>query len=517
LGTVSAAGVVPLTDGPGNDTEAAWSPDGQRVAFQSDRRGTPGLYVLEVATRRVTPLVEGPGLAQFPAWSPDGKSVVYCAADFTRTALEGLKHGYNLFLVPASGGVPRRLTAGLYHDSCPVFAPDGRHVWFSSDREAAKGDNVASLFRVPVDGGQPTLVLRQAGHDRAVVQPTFSPDGRWMAFGRLSGFRDNWHVRLARVGQLDEGYPLSEAQASFYAPRWSPSGTLLACTGFQPGDRGWSVYLLDARSGARQRVDCGPGNSRSPAWSPDGRQLVFENNRSGRYKLYRIDAPRFSPPAPATVSSDGVVLHYTFAQRPDKTVKDLSPAGNVGQVHGQPEWQVGAVRMGVPGSSVATAGLQGFDFGTGAFAVCATVKLVQPCRLAMIATGEYPGNPLGWQLYVADDHRVYFNSRTVGREYRGARAEEPLTLGRPVSLVGVRDADGAVRLYVDGVLQRYTATGADYDYGRPRQVRVGTDRNGNLAFPGWIYEVRVLRRLPTAAEQQGDALARWWADAAAGR
>jgi hypothetical protein len=511
---VAAAPPMLLTEGPGNDTEAVWSPDGRRVAFQSDRRGKPGLYVLEVATRRVTPLVEGPGYAQFPAWSPDGESIVYGYARFTKTAFEGVENGYNLFLVPAGGGTPRPLTAGPYHDSCPVFCRDGKQVWFSSDREAPKGNNVASLFRVPVDGGKPTLVLRQEGHDRAIVQTTFSPDGRWVAFGRLNGFRDNWHVRLTRADRLDEGYPLTDAQGSFYAPRWSPKANLLACTGFQVGDAGWNVYLLDPRSGRRLRVDCGPGNSRSPAWSPNGRQLVFENNRSGKYKLYRIDAPQLPPPQkPASAAPAGaVVLHYSFAERPGPTVADRSPAGNAGQMHGKPVWEAGAVRLDAAGTSIAIPAAKGFDFGVGPFTVRAIVRLAQECRFAMIAMGEYPGNTLGWQLYLADDHRVYFNSRTSALGYCGARSDEPLSLGRPVTLVGLRDAAGNVRLYVDGALQRMTSAGADCAYGVPKQVRIGTRLDGTAAFPGWIYDVRVLARAPTADELCGDSLARWWAD-----
>jgi Tol biopolymer transport system component len=504
---------VALTSGPGNDTEAVWSPDGKQIAFQSDRGGNLGLYVSAVASGRVRTLVAGPGHAATPAWSPDGKWIAYTYAHFTKTALEGLENGYNVFLVPAVGGTARRLTRGPYHDACPQFSRDGREVWFSSDRDAAKGENVASLFRVAIAGGEPTLVRRQAGHDRAIIQPTFSSDGGWIAFGRLNGFRDNWHLNLARADRLDDGFSLTDARGSFYAPRFSPTGSLLACTGFQVGDPGWGVYLVDARSRHRLRVDCGPGNSRSPAWSPDGRQLVLENNRSGQYKLYRVDVPAFPLVIENATKSgvvEGAVLQFSFRERPGTTVADHSRAGNAGQVRGHAEWNSGAVRLDTPGTSIAVPAARGFDFGTGPFAVRATVKLPAECRLAMIATGEYPGNALGWQLYVGDDHRVYFNSRDVKLVYRGARSDEPLALGRPVTLVGVREADGAVRLYVDGVLQRSSAPGADYAYGQPKQVRIGTARDGGAAFPGWIYEVLVLRRTPTEEEQRGDSLARFW-------
>jgi Tol biopolymer transport system component len=54
-----AGAVQPLTSGPGNDTEAAWSPDGRKIAFQSDRAGTAGLYVLDLRTSHVTCLEIG--------------------------------------------------------------------------------------------------------------------------------------------------------------------------------------------------------------------------------------------------------------------------------------------------------------------------------------------------------------------------------------------------------------------------------------------------------------------------
>lgn len=512
---LAATEPIPLTHGPGNDTEAAWSPDGAKIAFQSDRKGTMGLYVLDLAADRVDPLREGPGQASFPAWSPDGKSVAYCYAHFTRTALEGLDNGYNVFLVPAGGGKPRQLTRGPYHDSCPAFSADGKTIWFSSDRGATKGSNATSLYRVSVEGGEPALVLRQEGNDQAIVQPTFSAAGRWVAFGRINGFRDNWRLRLARADRIDAGYPLGDSQSSFYGPRFSPAGPVLACTGFQLGDPGWCVYLWDARSGRRQRVDCGAGSSRSPAWSPDGHELVFENNRSGQYRLYRIEAPSLGPAmsrSAGPTSSEGLVLQFSFGERVGAAIVDQSPAKNIGRVIGAPVWDGGAVRLDNPAASITIQEPKGFDFGARPFAVRAAVKASAECRFGMIAIGQYPGNPLGWQLYVTDNRRVFFNSRSADLTYRGAYSDEPLPVGRPVTLTGVRDAAGQVRLYVDGLLQRSTCPGADYAYGRPMQVRVGAKHDGSAPFPGAIYEVTVFRRVPTPEEARGDGLERFWAE-----
>lgn len=503
-----------LTAGPGADTEAAWSPDGQKIVFVSDRGGTHGLYLLEVTTNRITPLVQGPGHASSPAWSPDAKWIVYSYAHFTKTAMEGQPDGYNLFVVPVGGGSPRRLTSGRFHDTCPTVTPDGKRVWFSSERgNTSKTGTAISFYCVPWEGGDSTPVLPQQGDDRAVVQATFSPDGRTVAFGRINSFYNNWRVGLAQTGQPESGYLLSDALSSFYAPRWSPVGDRLACTGFQVGDPGWQVYLIDARCGRRIRLDCGPGNSRNPAWSSDGRFLVFENNRSGQYKLYWLVAP--TPPAlpaePDSHTASGAILHFLFSKRPDRTVADSSPRGNAGQVQGQPAWSDGAVHMNKSTDCITVPDAKGCDFGPGPFSVRAVVKVSKGSGAAIIAMGEYPGNPLGWQLYLGDDYRVHFNSRGDGQAYRGAFSDDSIPLDRPVTLVGTRDASGRVHLYVDGVLQRRSAAGATCVYGRPAQVRIASQQGGKMLFPGWIYEVAVFNRPLTADEARGDGLSRLWA------
>lgn len=512
LAAASAGEPVALTTGPGNDTEAAWSPDARRIVFQSDRSGTLDLYLLDLETREVKPLVAGPGHACFPAWSPDGRWIVYAYAHFTTTAFERKGDGYNLFVVSAEGATPRRLTQGLHRDYAPTFTPDGKTIWFSSDRGRSKKDNAVGLYTIPVEGGEPVGVFCHEGQDRAAVQPTFSPDGRLLAFGLLSGFRDNWTVHLARADQPADRCPLTDAQGCFYGPRWSPTAARLACTGFAVGDAAWNVYLINPQTAGRLRVDTGPGNSRSPAWSPDGRQLVFENNRSGHYKLYCLEVPESSvspPPKPPAIAAESQVLGVSFAQRPGIAVLDQSPQANAIQVAGKPVWSEGAMSF-PPGSYLTLPKAQGFDFGPGPFSVRAVVTVPKDCRFAMICMGEYPGNRLGWQLYVNDQRQVMFNSRTTELIYRGARSVDPLPTDRPVTLIGVRDAEGQVRLYVDGALQPTTTQDAFYAYGSPVQVRIGSQHDGSACYPGAVREVTVYRRALSSDEIRSDSLARFW-------
>ena len=189
-----------------------------------------------------------------------------------------------------------------------------------------------------------------------MVEPCISSDGRMFACSRLRGFRDNWTVHLATVDDPADTFPLTDPQGAFYSPQWSPDGTTLACTGFEAGDPGWGLYLIDAHTAQRQRLDCGPGNSRSPAWSPDGRQLVFENNRTGSYKLYRTEVPSFPPPsepqAAIAESAGEEILHVSFADKPGETISDRSPEANSIDIHGQPTWSDGGLSFS-PGAFLA--------------------------------------------------------------------------------------------------------------------------------------------------------------------
>lgn len=210
LAWVAATGVrasepEQLTTGPGNDTEARYAPDGKTVVFQSDRTGTQDLYALDVTTKEIRPLTTTPGHACFPTFSRDGKWIVYSYAHFTRTALERQEHGYNLFVIPADGrGEARRLTGGLQRDYLAEFTPDGKNIYFASTRAADARYSGSlpptMLYSVPFAGGDPEPALqRNSGH---MVQPTFSPDGSYLAYGIIEGFDRLWQIRVSRLKRL---------------------------------------------------------------------------------------------------------------------------------------------------------------------------------------------------------------------------------------------------------------------------------------------------------------------------
>jgi len=479
--------IVPVTSGRGNDTEAVWSPDGKRIAFQTDRNGNAAIAVANLADGKVTLVVEGAEQACYPAWTPDG-ALVYAFGHHIGTAVQAAAVksdcGYGLRLWRT--GKTRVLTQGYWRDYTPSVTPEGDAVYYASTRNET-GDGVA-LWRVALaPGASCECLARLEGDKGGMAQPSLSLDGKFLLWAQLDDFRQNWRLCAARATNLAETAFLTPREMGAYAPRWSPDGRRVAFTGFREGDPDWGIYVLEPCSGAMSRLETGAGNSRSPAWSPDGRELVFENNRSGCYKLYRTRVTCTGKPAVTKVAEENRVERME--------VRLERRAGAAALVGANGECVAGAV---VPGKEVATFERPaGFDFGTNAFFVRMTLIVDGPATGARIAAaGNYAEHATGWQVYVGVDQHVWFHARDSKGLFIGAKSDAPVAFGRPVHVLGIRDADGEVRLYVDDKPQRRRGAGAAMAYGPALKIALGQQWNGGMRLNGRILSFECGRGYP---------------------
>jgi len=166
---------IQVTSGPFDDSDPTWSPDGQAIAFVSnrtlpdpDRSQNADVFVVAPregqAPRAVT---TGPGADGSPWWSPDGKWITYVAGCDPKDLWYGATH---VALAPFAGGASRPLTAALDRNvASPRFTSDGRAVLFLVEDRGNR-----HLARVPVAGG---AVERVVGGERDVEAFDVGPAG----------------------------------------------------------------------------------------------------------------------------------------------------------------------------------------------------------------------------------------------------------------------------------------------------------------------------------------------------
>lgn len=204
------------------DRDPAWSPDGGRIAFSSDRDGIMEVYVLTVdgSTRPVRITHDG---GRQPAWSPDGQRIAFTSER------DG---NQEIYLTNQDGTDPVRLTTSAAADFDPVWSPDGTQIAFASER-----DGNAEIYLMNSDGTRPRRVTDDPAPDDS---PDWSPDGLRLAFART--WCDGAVTCTPTVFVLNVASPGDpQAIASGSQPAWSPDGGVIAYSGFRC-DAYWYWY-----------------------------------------------------------------------------------------------------------------------------------------------------------------------------------------------------------------------------------------------------------------------------------
>ena len=220
---------------------------------------------------------EEEGNACHPFFAPDG-SIVYAYANITNTAyqrfmLNGPQDGYGIRRW--KDGVATDLTHGLWRDYQPSVSPDGKHLYFCTQRPH-DGAPPLRIDVLEMDGGKPQPFILPAGQpygDAAVGQPVVSPDGQMIAWAQINTTYDVWHILAARIDNTDNVCAVSPPDMVAYAPRWSPDGKMIAFTGYRDGDPRWCVYLASLESGKVWRFCEGE----DPDFTADGKSIAYSD------------------------------------------------------------------------------------------------------------------------------------------------------------------------------------------------------------------------------------------------
>jgi len=256
-----------------------------RIVFVSSRDGQFNkIWVMNANGSAQTQLSFGTGNETDPAWSPDGESIV-----FVSNPVPG-SDGTHITLMDRHGQGMRNITTepgGYRH---PQFSPDGTQMLFSK----RIGDSETELFVIGSDGGErrhlPMPLDVAAGDVASFDQPTWAPDGLTIAFWvwRQSEQRspNNGHVYRAGIdGQHLE--MLTDGVGRNGDPAWSPDGLHIAFFGARPEGEG--IFLISATGGRPELLPV-VGVIGGPRWSPDSEWITYVSTRDGSQDIFIVRA-----------------------------------------------------------------------------------------------------------------------------------------------------------------------------------------------------------------------------------
>jgi eukaryotic-like serine/threonine-protein kinase len=291
---VPSLGGVPkrLTD---FGSRPAWSFDGTSLAFQSEAitdLSAGAFPAFSPSTIWIVPASGGkpraltrPGVPQgghgSPSWSPDGKFIAF--VDYIRPESE-------LWCVPTGAGEePIRISNSQPSYFDPVFAPDGKALYFGSVPKDGSSGNGIGLWKLPLSSpsraaGAPAEILNFG--QSMIKQSTISHDGTKLAFSALAMSSNLWSLSVD--GQTAP-VPLTRGTVRNSRPAYSPDGSRIAFSNWRTGT-GNDVWVMDAGGGNALQLTTSPAADDYPGWYPDGQRIAFTSNKRGPPTAWSIAA-----------------------------------------------------------------------------------------------------------------------------------------------------------------------------------------------------------------------------------
>jgi Tol biopolymer transport system component/predicted Ser/Thr protein kinase len=237
----AALNPVPLTTYPGVQGRPSFSPDGNQVAFvwNGEKQDNEDIYVKMIGTNGPPLRLTTDAAPDWdPAWSPDGRFIA-----FFRVLPSGK---CALLLIPAIGGLERKI-AEIFPESRPAWSPDGN--WLAISEKDSETEPFA-LSLLSVDTGEKRRLTSPPKQSVGDLDPAFSPDGRSLVFSR--------GINADANGQSDL-YLLA------FSDGWKPAG--------EP-----------------RQITFGNQGAQTPAWTADGREIVYSVGSLVLRGLWRISA-----------------------------------------------------------------------------------------------------------------------------------------------------------------------------------------------------------------------------------
>jgi Tol biopolymer transport system component len=293
--------------------EGYFSPDGKKIIFQAEEKDTGNpfyqIFVMDLETGKATRVSPGVGKTTCSYFRPDGKKIIFASSHLDPDAKKhyaaeyrkrdedrrtGKRRRYQwdfdphmqIFEANPDGSGLRQLTNARGYNAEGSYSADGKHIVFCSNRDGnlelyvmdADGKNVRKLTNAPkcYNGG-----------------PFFSPDGKRVIFRSDRKKKDHLQLYVINSDGSGERALTDNLNWVYWAPFWYKDGKHIVYTAadhtrFPPN---YDLWWMNVDTGKKVRLTYAPGADVLPAFSKDGKKLMWTSTRDGRKppQLYIAD------------------------------------------------------------------------------------------------------------------------------------------------------------------------------------------------------------------------------------
>ena len=269
-----------------------------RIAFVSDRDGHVNIrgssnyeiYVMDADGGNPRRLTNNRNVDSSPSWSPDGKRIAFVSDRDGHVNIRGSSN-YEIYVMDADGRNQQNVTNNPSNDGSPSWSPDGKRIVFSSDRDNNRDHNI-EIYVMDADGSNQQRLTNNLTEDQ---YPSWSPDGKRIVFSasRDGHFKNNLGITYEIYVMDADGkneQRLTENRNNDWNSSWSPDGKRIAVQSDRKGDVvNWDIYVMDADGGNPQNLTENRVYDGSPSWSPNGKRIAFMSYRDENTEIYVMD------------------------------------------------------------------------------------------------------------------------------------------------------------------------------------------------------------------------------------